>query len=97
MTLSVSDTAPAGNGRVRGGGRRATPPDDLSLIVFDDNPGPNSFSPPLSVVRQPIDMLVLHSVEPGGGRLRGALTDPRHIRVNAEFVRRSSAAPAPFT
>jgi LacI family transcriptional regulator len=54
-------------------------------------------SPPLSVVRQPIDMLVLHSVEPGVGRLRGALTDPRHFRVNAEFVRRSSAAPAPFT
>jgi LacI family transcriptional regulator len=69
-------------------------PGDLSLIVFDDNPWTELVSPPLSVVRQPIDMLALHSVELAVGRLKGALTEPpRHIRVNAEFVQRSSTAP----
>jgi LacI family transcriptional regulator len=71
-------------------------PDDLSLIVFDDNPWTELVSPPLSVVRQPIDMLALHSVELAVGRLKGALTEPpRHIRVDAEFVQRSSTAPNP--
>jgi LacI family transcriptional regulator len=72
-------------------------PDDLSLIVFDDNPWTELVSPPLTVVRQPIDMLALHSVELAVGRLKGALTDPaRHIRVNADFVQRSSTAPYPL-
>jgi LacI family transcriptional regulator len=71
-------------------------PDDLSLIVFDDNPWTELVSPPLSVMRQPIDMLALHSVELAVGRMRGALTEsPRHLRVNAEFVQRSSSAPPP--
>jgi LacI family transcriptional regulator len=69
-------------------------PDDLSLIVFDDNPWTEFVSPPLSVVRQPIDLLALHSVELAVGRLKGALTElPRRIRVNAEFVQRSSTSP----
>jgi LacI family transcriptional regulator len=39
-------------------------------------------------------MLALHSVELAVGRLKGALTErPRRIRVNAEFVQRSSASP----
>ena len=45
-------------------------PGDLSLIVFDDNPWTELVSPPLSVVRQPIDMLALHSVELAVGRLK---------------------------
>jgi LacI family transcriptional regulator len=69
-------------------------PDDLSVIVFDDNPWTELVSPPLTVVRQPIDMLALHSVELAVGRLKGALTEPpRRIRVDAEFVQRSSTAP----
>lgn len=73
-------------------------PEDLSLIVFDDNPWTELVSPPLSVIRQPIDMLALHSIELAAGRLKGALTEPaRHIRVNAEFVQRSSTAPPKTT
>jgi len=69
-------------------------PDDLSLVVFDDNPWTELVSPPLSVIRQPIDMLALHSVELAAGRLKGALTErPRHIRVDAEFIQRLSTAP----
>ena len=52
-------------------------PGDLSLIVFDDNPWTELVSPPLSVVRQPIDMLALHSVELAGGRLQ-IRTRPGH-------------------
>jgi LacI family transcriptional regulator len=41
-------------------------------------------------------MLALHSVEPAVSRLKGALTEPpRRIRVDAEFVQRSSSAPHP--
>jgi LacI family transcriptional regulator len=67
-----------------------TVPDDLSLIVFDDNPWTELVSPALSVVRQPIDMLALHSVELAVSWLKGALTEPPpRIRVGAEFVQRS--------
>ena len=73
-------------------------PDDLSVIVFDDNPWTELVSPALSVIRQPIDMLALHSVELAAGRLKGALTEPpRRIRVDAEFVQRSSTAPPTAT
>jgi LacI family transcriptional regulator len=71
-------------------------PDDLSLVVFDDNPWTELVSPPLSVIRQPIDMLALHSVDLAVGRLKGALSEPpRRIRVDAEFVQRSSSTPHP--
>jgi LacI family transcriptional regulator len=72
-------------------------PDDLSVVVFDDNPWTELVSPPLTVVRQPIDMLALHSVELAVGRLKGALSEePRRIRVDADFVQRSSTAPHPI-
>ncbi|WP_334171226.1 LacI family DNA-binding transcriptional regulator [Sinomonas sp.] len=69
-------------------------PEDLSLVVFDDNPWTELVSPPLTVIRQPIDMLALHSVELAVGRAKGLLPEPRRrIEVDAEFVRRSSTAP----
>ena len=69
-------------------------PEELGLVVFDDNPWTELVSPPLTVIRQPIDMLALHSVELAVGRLKGALTEPpQHIRVDADFVQRSSTAP----
>ncbi|KQX08137.1 MULTISPECIES: LacI family DNA-binding transcriptional regulator [unclassified Leifsonia] len=69
-------------------------PEDLSVVVFDDNPWTELVSPPLSVIRQPIDMLASHSVDVAVGRLRGAFTEPpRRIEIDAEFVQRSSAAP----
>lgn len=68
-------------------------PDDLSVIVFDDNPWTELVSPPLSAIRQPIDMLALHSVELAVGRAKGNLPEaPRRIHVDAEFILRSSTA-----
>ncbi|MEJ3404820.1 LacI family DNA-binding transcriptional regulator [Rathayibacter sp. YIM 133350] len=72
-------------------------PDDLSVVVFDDNPWTELVSPPLSVIRQPIDLLASHSVDLAVGRLRGSFTEPpRRIEIDAEFVQRSSTA-APIT
>ncbi|WP_423183383.1 LacI family DNA-binding transcriptional regulator [Arthrobacter sp. NyZ413] len=69
-------------------------PRELSLVVFDDNPWTELVTPPLTVIRQPIDMLAVHSVDLAVGRAKGAISDqPRIIQVDAEFVRRSSSAP----
>lgn len=71
-------------------------PSQLSLVVFDDNPWTELVTPPLTAIRQPIDMLAVHSVDLAVGRLRGALTGgPRKIEVEAEFLQRSSTGPAP--
>lgn len=67
-------------------------PEELSVVVFDDNPWTELVNPPLTVVRQPIDMLAVHCVELAMGRVRGHLSEgARNITVAAEFVRRSSA------
>ena len=69
-------------------------PEDLSVIVFDDNPWTELTNPPLTVIRQPIDMLALHSLELVLGRMQGRLPPgPRTIEVQADFVPRSSCAP----
>jgi LacI family transcriptional regulator len=68
-------------------------PTDLSVIVFDDNPWAELVTPPLSTVRQPIEMLSLHAVELVLGRMQGRLPDgARTIEVEAEFIARGSCA-----
>ncbi len=92
--LIVGNTAQVRNALSRVQQSALTVPDDLSLVVFDDNPWTELVSPPLSVVRQPIDMLALHSVELAYGRLKGAISEPaRRIRIDADFIQRSSSAP----
>ncbi|MDQ0675211.1 LacI family transcriptional regulator [Pseudarthrobacter siccitolerans] len=73
-------------------------PEDLSVIVFDDNPWTELTSPPLSVIRQPIGMLAVHSLELVLGRMHGKLPPaPRTIEVKADFVPRSSCSPLLLT
>jgi Transcriptional regulators len=92
--LIVGNTAQVGSALRRVQQSALTVPDDLSLIVFDDNPWTELVSPPLTVIRQPIDMLALHSLELAVGRARGLLADgPRRIQIDAELVRRLSSAP----
>jgi LacI family transcriptional regulator len=68
-------------------------PEQLSVIVFDDNPWTELVNPPLTVIRQPIDMLALHSIELLLDRTRGRIAaSPRHIEVDAEFVERASTS-----
>ncbi|SFT51280.1 LacI family DNA-binding transcriptional regulator [Arthrobacter sp. ov118] len=69
-------------------------PDDLSVIVFDDNPWTELMSPPLSVIRQPLDMLAVHALELVLGRMQGKFPEgPRLIEVKADFLPRNSCAP----
>ncbi len=95
--LIVGNTAQVRNALSRVQQSSLSLPQDLSLVVFDDNPWTELVSPPLSVVRQPIDMLALHSVDLAYGRLKGSISDgARRIRVDADFIQRSSSA-APNT
>jgi len=72
---------------------RVSIPDDLSVVVFDDNPWTELIQPPLTAVRQPIDLLALHSVELIHARMRQKLPPtPRHVRVAAEFEERASTS-----
>ncbi|WP_406689958.1 substrate-binding domain-containing protein [Saccharopolyspora sp. ID03-671] len=72
---------------------RVSVPDELSVVVFDDNPWTELIRPPLTAVRQPIDMLALHSVDLVHARMRQKLPPaPRRVRVPAEFLERSSTA-----
>lgn len=92
--LIVGNTAQVRNALIRVQQSSLSVPDDLSVIVFDDNPWTELVSPPLSVIRQPIDMLALHSVDLAYGRIKGSLTPtPRHIQIDADFIQRSSSAP----
>ena len=68
-------------------------PDDLSLIVFDDNPWTELVDPPLTAVRQPIEMLATHSVQLALDRLHLRSAGPRVIEVTADFMARSSCSP----
>jgi LacI family transcriptional regulator len=71
-------------------------PEDLSVIVFDDNPWTELVSPPLTVVRQPIDMLAVHSVDLAARRANESLgAERQRVQVDAEFVRRGSTGPPP--
>jgi LacI family transcriptional regulator len=72
-------------------------PEELSVVVFDDNPWIELVTPSLSAVHQPIEMLAMHSVELVLGRLRGQLPQgAQTMTVQAEFISRSSCA-APNT
>lgn len=94
--IIVGNTAQVRNALIRVKQSSFTVPDDVSVIVFDDNPWTELVTPSLSVVRQPIDLLALHSLELAASRARGALTmTSRRILVDAEFVQRSSSGPCP--
>jgi len=91
--LIVANTAQVQNVMRRLSQMKVSIPSELSVIVFDDNPWIELMSPPLSSVRQPIDMLARHSVELVLARMRGQLPPAqRTIHVQAEFIARGSCA-----
>ncbi|WLQ07501.1 substrate-binding domain-containing protein [Arthrobacter oryzae] len=68
-------------------------PDELSVIVFEDSPWTELMTPPLTIVRQPIDLLARHSVQLALSNASGKSSGkPTVIRVDAELVERSSVA-----
>jgi LacI family transcriptional regulator len=91
--MIVANTAQVRNALRRLSQSGVSIPDELSVIVFDDNPWTELVSPPLTAVRQPIDMLAMHSVELVLARMQGKYSStPRTIEVESEFVERSSCA-----
>ena len=68
-------------------------PDELSVIVFEDSPWTELMTPPLTIVRQPIDLLARHSVRLALANANGkSAGKPTVVRVDAELVERSSVA-----
>jgi LacI family transcriptional regulator len=68
-------------------------PDELSVIVFEDSPWTELMTPPLTIVRQPIDLLARHSVRLALAHPNGKTAGkPTVVRVDAELVERSSVA-----
>lgn len=92
--LIVGNTAQAHNALRRLHQAAVSVPEELSVIIFDDNPWAELVSPPLSVIRQPIEMLAMHSMDLVLARVRGTITDTvRHVRLDADLIERSSTAP----
>ena len=92
--MIVANTAQVPNVLRRLRQTRIVIPDELSIIVFDDNPWTELVSPPLTVIRPPVDMLAVHSVELVVARMQGKLSESaRQIEVEAEFTVRASCAP----
>lgn len=71
-------------------------PSELSVIVFDDNPWTELFTPALTIMRQPTSLLASHSVDLALSRRAESMAG-RSLRIEAEFVVRSSTAPATGT
>ncbi|MDQ0707778.1 LacI family transcriptional regulator [Arthrobacter woluwensis] len=68
-------------------------PHQLSVIVFDDSPWTELMSPPLTIIRQPVDLLAKHSVQLALAKASGKSADkPTAVRVLAELVERSSVS-----
>ncbi len=67
-------------------------PQDLSVVIFDDNPWTELFTPALTVIRQPVALLASHSVDLALSDRTDA-EQPRRTIVESEFVVRSSTAP----
>ena len=68
-------------------------PEELSVIVFEDSPWTELMTPPLTIVRQPIDLLAMHSVQLALANASGKASGrPSVIRVDAELIERSSVA-----
>lgn len=91
--LVVANTAQVTNVLRRLAHAGVSIPDELSVVVFEDSPWTELMTPPLTIVRQPIDLLARHSVQLALSNASGrASGKPSVILVDAELVERSSVA-----
>jgi len=71
-------------------------PEELSVIVFDDDPWAELMTPPLTAIRQPIDMLAMHAVDLAVERMNGAGGPAgQTVEVAADFAVRASTGVPP--
>jgi LacI family transcriptional regulator len=66
-------------------------PEDLSVIGFDDIPDAAAATPPLTTVRQPLQMMGEESLHLLLDLLNG-VDSPRHIRLDVDLIERSSCS-----
>lgn len=93
--LVVANTAQVTNVLRRLSHSNVSIPGQLSVIVFDDSPWTELTTPPLTIIRQPIDMLARHSVTLAlASSSRAEASEPARITVRTELVLRSSVAPS---
>lgn len=92
--LVVANTAQVTNVLQRLSHANVAIPGQLSVVVFDDSPWTELTTPPLTIIRQPIDMLARHSVSLAlADSPRPEANGPARITVRTELVKRSSVAP----
>ncbi|GAA4169752.1 LacI family DNA-binding transcriptional regulator [Gryllotalpicola koreensis] len=70
-------------------------PGDLSVIGYDDSALMGSIEPPLTTVRQPIDLMGKMALELLLGQMTGVAGDVDEFLFEPELVVRSSTGPAP--
>lgn len=65
-------------------------PQDVALVGFDDHPWAAVSAPPLTVIRQPVDLLGKKSAEMVLGLLEGKPVEPNVLVLDCELVVRES-------
>jgi DNA-binding LacI/PurR family transcriptional regulator len=66
-------------------------PDDVAVVGFDDAPIASLALPPLTTIRQPIDIMTTAAANLLVHRLGNGNSKPEHIVCATTFVRRASA------
>jgi LacI family transcriptional regulator len=79
-------------GAVAGSGLRV--PQDVALVGFDDEEWMRAVSPPLTAVRQPIELLAQEAWRRLIARIAGDLSPPHQVRLACTLEIRESSAPA---
>jgi len=68
-------------------------PEDISVVGFDDIHLCKIMDPPITTVRQPLDLLMNSAVELLIGRMEGKNSDPpAHVKLTPELIVRGSSA-----
>lgn len=69
-------------------------PTDVALVGFDDEEWMRAVSPPLTAVRQPVELLGLEAWGRLMARIRGDTSPPHQVRLACTLEIRDSSAPA---
>lgn len=68
-------------------------PEDISLSAFDETPLAQLFTPPLSVVSQPLDAMASTAIDFLTKRIQGENTSLQHVVFPTTLIQRSSIGP----
>ena len=96
VTGIICASDPLALGAIRAVRRRGmSPPEDVSVVGFDDSALMNCTDPPLTTVRQPIEAMGRAVVDLLAAQLAGAQVSTEELLFEPELVVRASTAPVP--